>query len=199
MDGAFGQALVLIINTLGGLYLLAILLRFLLQAARADFYNPVSQAIVKITSPLVNPLRRIIPGYRGFDFASLVLALIISTILSEIMLLAAYNQFIPIGTVIAWAFVGLISFILKIYFWSILVSVIASFIAPFSGHPILLVIHQMLDPLYKRVRRVVPAMGGLDFSPLFLFLGIQIIEILVVGPLAQNLRLGQFAPMVIGI
>ena len=80
MGGAFGQAVVLIINTLGAIYLLAVLLRFLLQAARADFYNPLTQAIVKLTSPLVNPLRRVIPGYRGIDFATLLLALLLNAL-----------------------------------------------------------------------------------------------------------------------
>lgn len=200
MGGSFGQALVLLINSIGGLYILAVLLRFLLQAARADFYNPVTQAIVKITAPLVNPLRRIIPGYRGFDFASLVLALLLNCIATALMITASGFALVPIGTIISWSFVGLVAFILNIYFWSLLISVIASFIAPFSGHPILLLIHQLLDPLYKRVRGIIPAMGGLDFSPLFLFLGIQILEILVVNTLAQNLRMtAQVTRVVIGI
>jgi YggT family protein len=200
MGGALGQALVLVINTAGSIYLLALLLRFLLQAARADFYNPVTQAIVKLTSPLLNPLRRVIPGYRGFDFASLVLALIVSSIATALMILASGFSLINFGTIISWCFVGLLAFILNIYFWSLVVSVVASFIAPFSTHPALLLIHQLLDPLYSRVRRIIPAMGGLDFSPLFMFLGIQILEILVITPLANNLRMNDLVTrLVIGI
>jgi len=200
MGGSFGQALVIIINSLGGLYILAVLLRFLLQAARADFYNPVTQAIVKITAPLVTPLRRIIPGYRGFDSASLILALVLNCVATALMIVASGFALVDIGTIISWSFVGLVAFILNIYFWALLISVIASFIAPLSGHPILLLIHQLLDPFYKRVRRIIPAMGGLDFSPLFLFLGIQILEILVVNTLAQNLRMtAQVTRVVIGI
>lgn len=200
MGGALGQALVLVINTAGSIFLLALLLRFLLQAARADFYNPVTQAIVKLTSPLLNPLRRVIPGYRGFDFASLVLALIISSIATALMILASGFSLINIGTIISWCFVGLLAFILNIYFWSLVVSVVASFIAPFSTHPALLLVHQLLEPLYSRVRRILPSMGGLDFSPLFMFLGIQILEILVITPLASNLRMNDLvARLVIGI
>jgi YggT family protein len=200
MGGALGQALVLIISSLGSLYLLAVLLRFLLQAARADFYNPVTQAIVKITSPLVVPLRRIIPGYRGFDFATLVLALLLNSVFTGLALLASGYTNVAIGAIVSWSFVGLIAFILNIYFWSLLVSVIASFIAPFSGHPVLLLIHQLLEPLYRRVRRILPPMGGLDFSPILMFLGIQVLEILIVTTLRQQLGMGEVvAKLVIGV
>jgi YggT family protein len=200
MGGALGQALVLIISSLGSLYILAVLLRFLLQAARADFYNPVTQAIVKITSPLVVPLRRVIPGYRGFDFATLVLALILNSLCTGLALLVSGYTNVAIGTIVAWSFVGLIAFILNIYFWSLLVSVIASFIAPFSGHPVLLVIHQLLEPLYTRVRRILPPMGGLDFSPILMFLGIQVLEILIITTLRQQLGMGDIVTkLVIGV
>jgi YggT family protein len=200
MGGAFGEALVLIISSLGSLYLLAVLLRFLLQAARADFYNPVTQTIVKITSPLVVPLRRVIPGYHGFDFSTLMLALLLNSLFTGLALLVSGYTNVAIGTIVAWSFVGLIAFILNIYFWALLVSVIASFIAPFNGHPVLLLIHQLLEPLYNRVRRLLPPMGGLDFSPILMFLGIQVLEILLVTTLRQQLGMGDVvAKLVIGV
>ena len=116
MGNSFSQVLLLIINTLGGLYIFAILLRFLLQATRADFYNPVSQSIVKFTSPLLAPLRRIIPGYRGFDFAALVLALVLNTVATALMIIIAGFNLPAIGSIVAWSFVGLVDFILNIYF-----------------------------------------------------------------------------------
>jgi YggT family protein len=192
-----GQALVLILNSLGGLYILAVLLRFLFQAAKADFYNPVSQAIVKVTTPTLMPFRKVIPGYRGLDFASLMLALVLNTVATALMVLAAGFSLPDIGTIVSWAFVGLIAFILNIYFYALLISVIASFIAPFSGNPILLMIQQILDPVYSRIRRIIPPMGGLDFSPLFIFLAINVLEILVVNTFANGLRLP--ANLVIGI
>lgn len=200
MGGTLGQAAVLIINSLGGLFVLAVLIRFLLQAARADFYNPVSQAIVKVTSPLLNPFRKVIPGYRGFDFAALVLALVISSLATTLMILASGFVMPPIASIVSWALVGLIAFVLNIYFYALLISVIASFIAPVSGHPILLLIYQLLDPYYKRVRNIIPPMGGLDLSPLFLFLAINVLEILVVNSLAASLKMSPIvAKVVIGI
>jgi len=187
MGAALGQAVNLIINSVGGLYLLAVLLRFLLQAVRADFYNPVTQVIVKATTVLLAPLRRIIPGWRGFDFASLVTALMI--------LFAGFN--LPaIGTIVSWAFAGILSFLLNIYFYALVISIIASFIAPFSGNPALLIVQQILEPLYSRIRRILPPMGGLDLSPIFIFLAIEVLEVLL-GSFAQGLRLR--TDLVIGI
>ena len=86
------EALIYIIQTLGSLYLLIVLLRFILQLVRADFYNPLSQFIVKATQPLVKPLRRIIPGFAGLDLASLVLAILVQLLLMVITLtLMGYN------------------------------------------------------------------------------------------------------------
>lgn len=198
MGSSISQVLLLIINTLGGLYIFAVLLRFLLQAARADFYNPVSQSIVKLTSPLVTPLRKMIPGYRGFDFASLILALLLSIVATTLMLLVTGNLgVVDTGTIVAWSAVGLIAFILKIYKYGLLISIIASWIAPYSGNPVLLLIHQLLEPIMRKVHKVIPPMGGLDFSPIFVFLGIQVVETLLVQGIGGSLRL--FPPVVIGV
>ena len=188
MSGSFGQALVYLIHALGNLFLLAILLRFLLQAAKADFYNPITQAIVKITTPVIKPFRRIIPGYRGFDFASLVAGLLISVIATYVMLLLIGTMISPVS-VFAWAGLGIADYVLNIYFWAALISAIASFIAPFSGHPVLLVIHELLEPAYRLFRKVMPPISGLDLSPLFIFLGTRFIENGLVYPLANSLRL----------
>lgn len=189
MGGALGQVVNLVVNSLGALFILAVMLRFLLQAVRADFYNPLTQAIVKITARPLAPFRKVIPGYRGLDFASLVLALVLNSLFTAIMIAAAGFALPGIGVIVSWAFVGLLSFLLNIYYFGLIISVIASFIAPFSGNPILLMLYQILDPINSRVRRVIPPMGGLDLSPLFIFLGIKVLQIVLVVPLAQQLRL----------
>jgi len=189
MGSSISQVLLLIINMLGGLYIFTVIMRFLLQATRADFYNPVSQSIVKFSSPLLNPLRKVIPSYKGFDFAALVLALLLNTLATISMILIAGFALPGIGSIVAWSFIGLLDFILNIYFYGLLISIIASWIAPYSGNPVLLLIHQLLGPIMKKVHKVIPPMGGLDFSPIFVFLGIQAVEILLVQSLAQSLRL----------
>ena len=95
--GVFGSSAALIINTLGGLYLLAVLLRFLLQIAKADFYNPVSQAVVRATDPLVRILRKVIPGYHGIDFSTLILAIVIEAI-AICVLIILYGRSMVVAT-----------------------------------------------------------------------------------------------------
>jgi YggT family protein len=200
MGSSFGQLIVLVVNTLGHLVMLALLLRFLLQASRADFYNPVSQALVKMTAPVLNPLRRLIPAWRNFDLATLLVALLFGTLASALMIFSAGYVLPGIGTLLSWAFLGMLSYILKIYFWGLLISVIVSWVAPYSGSPALLLIQQILEPLQRLFRKVIPPMGGLDLSPIFIFLGIQVVEIMLVGTLRQGLGLGQQAAMfVIGV
>jgi len=122
MGSSVGQVVVLLVNTLGGLVVLALLLRFLLQATRADFYNPVTQSLVKLTAPILNPARRIIPSWRNFDIASLVLTLILSTLATTLMIFSAGFVLPGIGILLSWAFLGMISMILNIYFWGLLAS-----------------------------------------------------------------------------
>lgn len=191
MGGALGQSLNLIVGTLGGLYIVALMVRFLLQTVRADFYNPVTQAIVRVTQPAVAPFRRIIPGFRGLDFATLVVALILNILVTALLLVFAGYSPMAAGpaNLVGWSFVGLVSMVLKIYFWGLLISIIASWIAPHSGNPFLLLVYQLMEPIQSRFRRILPPLGGLDFTPIFIILGIRVLEIMVVETLAQGMRL----------
>lgn len=184
--GAIGNVGVLLVQTLGGLYLLAVLLRFLLQIARADFYNPFTQAIVKVTDPAVRIFRRFVPGYRGVDFASLVLAFIVQCIATALLITLSGFAIPGVALLITWSALGLLSFVLNIYFWSMIVSIIASFIAPFSAHPALSLIRQLTEPLMAPFRRLLPSMGGLDLSPIFVFLALQIIRTVLIMPAGVN-------------
>lgn len=180
----FSNSLALVFNTLVGIYLLAVLLRFLLQVAKADFYNPVSQAVVRITNPLVRVFRTFIPGYKGMDFSSLVLALLLEFIgIYVLIFLYGFNIPNP-GYVLTLAFAGVIFFIIQIYYWAIIASIIMSFVMLFSGnmspHPILRLVWQLTEPIMAPVRKVIPPMGGLDFSPIFLFIAIQLVQSILI-------------------
>jgi YggT family protein len=189
------QAGMLVINTLVGLYLLIVILRFLLQLVRADFYNPISQFIVKATNPLLLPLRKVVPGFGGIDLASLVLALLLQTI--AIVLILLLNGIQPPLQVVMWAAIGIISLVLKVYFWGLLITVIASWIAPNSYNPALILINQILEPAIKPIRKMMPDMGGIDISPIVVFLLIQVTEIILVRGLAQ--ASGMPAGLVMGV
>lgn len=175
-----GSSAALIFSTVTGIYLSAVLLRFLLQVAKADFYNPVSQAVIQITDPMVRILRTVIPGYKGVDFSSLVLAFVIEAA-AICALIILYGGTIPgVGYIITWAFAGVILFIISIYYYAILASIIMSFVMMFSGstnpHPLLLLVWQLTEPVMAPVRKIIPSMGGLDFSPIIIFIAIQIIQ-----------------------
>lgn len=175
--GATNEILTYLIQTLLSLYLVAMLLRFLLQLVRADFYNPISQFLVKITNPLVIPLRRVIPGYGGLDLASLVLALLIQLI-AIISLLALYGAGLPNpGLLLAWAALGVVGLLVNIYFFALLAMIILSWIAPGTGHPAVHLIYQITEPVMAPFRKMLPPMGGMDFSPILMFILINVIQI----------------------
>ena len=163
---ALSSSLSFLIQTLGGLYIMAVLIRFLLQLVRADFYNPISQAIVKITSPLLNPLRKIIPGYGGVDMASLVLALVLQILLlyALFMVAGASPAQLPFPAILVRSLVELGLELLNIYMFSLIIIAIASWVAPNSYNPGLVLLHQITEPLSSRIRKVIPPVGGLDFS-----------------------------------
>lgn len=177
---AFTNSGILLVNAIGFLYLLAVLLRFLLQVAKADFYNPVSQAVFRITNPVIRVLRTFIPGYKGLDFSTLLLALVVQIILIYVLITLHGFAMPPVGTIITWAVAGVILFIVNIYFYAILGSIIMSFVMLFSGstnpHPILNLIWQLTEPIMSPIRRILPPMGGMDFSPILIFILIRLIQ-----------------------
>lgn len=195
-----GNTGITLVSTFGGIYLLMMLLRFLLQTARADFYNPVSQSIVRFTDPLVRPLRMIIPGYRGIDFAALVAALLVQCC-AIVALISLYGATLPnLGTIIAWGVVGNLLFVIQIYYFAIIGSIIMSFIMMFSGnptpHPLLQLVWQLTEPVMAPVRSIIPSMGGLDFSPIVIFLGIQILQNFIIETFGVT---NSMAAVVLGI
>lgn len=181
------EALIYIIQTLGSLYLLIVLLRFILQLVRADFYNPLSQFIVKATQPLVTPLRRIIPGFAGLDLASLVLAILVQMLLMIVTLtLMGYNVGGFILQLLVWSMIGVTSLFLKVFFFALIISVILSWVAPGSYNPGAQLVNQICEPLLAPFRKLLPNLGGLDISPIFAFITINLIDRFVIGGLAAS-------------
>jgi YggT family protein len=171
-------------------------MRFLLQVVRADFYNPISQFIVKATNLPLIPLRKVIPGIGGIDVASIVLALVVQAVAIVLILLLNGIQPPPLQ-VAMWSAIGILSLLLKVYFWGLLITVIASWVAPNSYNPVLILINQILEPAMKPIRKIMPDLGGIDISPIIMFLLIQVLEILIVKGLAQ--ASGMPAGLVMGV
>lgn len=164
-----------IINFVGSAYIGIVLLRFLCQLVRADYYNPISKTLVKLTNPLLIPLRKIIPGFGGIDWAALVLALLLQVALVFVVQLIFGSLFLSIK-ILPFALIGLIGLALSFYFYGMLILVVASFIAPQTYNPAVSLLNQLIDPLLKPIRKILPPMGGLDFSPMILMFGIYLIR-----------------------
>ena len=167
-----------LISTIIGLYIIIVLLRFLLQLVKADFYNPVSQFIVKATSPVLIPMRRFIPGLFGLDIASLLLAYGLQCL--ENFLLFTLRD-IPLSPFfILWHSIGsLLTLFLYIYFFAILVQVIISWVSPGTYNPATALIHQITEPVMRPARRLLPPVSGFDLSPIVVFIVLNILIMFV--------------------
>lgn len=158
------------------LFLMVVLLRFWLQLAKADFYNPLSQFIVKATSPLVNPLRKVIPGFAGIDVASLVLGFLIAFAKVSVVMLMIYGTWEPISALIGSG-ITLVREAVKLVFWVLIIRAILSWVSQ-GNNPMEAVFHQLTEPMLRPIRKIIPPIGGLDLSVLVLIIGIQFIQIL---------------------
>jgi YggT family protein len=171
-----------LIQTLFGLYILVVMLRFLLQWTRADFYNPVSQLVVKVTAPPLRPLRRLIPGFGGIDLASLVLAWLLKSVeLMLVLLMLGANS-----TLIAaflWAIPELVGLLINIFLFAVLIQVILSWVNPGGHNPAASLLYHLTEPLLRPARRMLPAVSGLDLSPMLVMMGLILLKMLLLPPL----------------
>jgi YggT family protein len=183
MDNPYiSDAAVFLINTVFNLYIFAVLLRFLMQWVRADFYNPVSQFVVKITNPPLRPLRRVIPGLGGIDLASVILLIALEMINLALLNLAVGRVSSALGLVVT-AIAELLSTTITLFFITILIEVILSWIAAGAYNPVVYLVHQLNSPLLAPARRLIPSIGGIDLSPLVVVIVLQLLRYLVVAPL----------------
>ncbi len=175
--GAVNEIVGYLIQTFLSLYLVAMLLRFLLQLVRADFYNPISQFLVKVTNPLVIPLRKVVPGFAGMDIASLLLAFLLQMAGITAMVFLKFGGFPPLGLLLTGSLLGIVALLVNIYFFALLAMIILSWVAAGSRHPAIYLLYQITEPVMAPFRKALPPMGGLDFSPILVFILINVIQI----------------------
>ncbi len=181
------EILHLLINTAAMLYTMVVLLRLFMQLARADFYNPLSQFVVKATDPVLKPLRRVIPGLWGIDFPSLVLAFLVQLLKFVLLLTLSGVGFVPVAYLLLALF-GVADVALDLMFFAIIIVIIISWVAPGTYNPAASLLRQITEPVMEPFRRLIPPMGGLDFSPMIALLVIHIIgNIVLPGFQAQLL------------
>lgn len=174
-------ALIFLISTLGVFYISILMLRVLLQLVRADFYNPLSQAIVKLTSPVVIPLRRIFPAVGRMDTATVVLCVVFQALLLALVLLLRGIE-ISLLPLAVWTVLGLVHRLLDIYTFALFLLVILSWVAPGSRNPVALLVEKLTAPLLRPVRNAVPSLGGLDFSVMIVLLVIYVLARFIIPP-----------------
>jgi len=173
------NALIYIVQTLLSLVLFAFMARVLLQFARADFRNPLAQAIVKITNPLVMPLRRVLPPIGKVDTASIVAVILVATL--EVVIvnsLAAY--FVP--DLLTWVRLVVMEIVLtalEAYFWSILIYALLSMVAPGGYSPVQSLLGALVEPILRPFRKIIPPIAGIDFSPMWALIAIRALIILL--------------------
>lgn len=183
MSGSYlADPLVFLVRTLFGLYIAVVLIRFLLQWARADFYNPISQFVVRVTAPVLRPLRQIIPGYGGMDLASLVLAWALKAVeLAVIAGLLGHGG--PLLGALAWAVPALIELAIDLFLFAILIRVVLSWVNPDPYNPAVALLGRLTDPILSPAQRLLPPIGGIDLSPMLVMVGLVLLQMLLVPPL----------------
>ncbi|MCR9277981.1 MAG: YggT family protein [Pseudomonadaceae bacterium] len=151
------------------------LLRFVLQLVRADFYNPICQAISTLTDPVLRPLRMLLPPFGRFDAASLVTAWLLQC-LHTWGLYALAGSDLGALPVIAYSLLQTLLLLTQIFFFSIIISAIASWFVQGNYHPVLALVRQIIEPITAPLRKIIPVIGGLDISPIFALLGLMVLQ-----------------------
>ena len=170
------NAMSFLISTLFDLYLMVVILRFWLQLAKADFYNPFSQFVVKATQPIIAPMRRILPSIGSIDTASILLALIVVLVKMLVLTLIA-GASIDVVTLLLFSVISVLKQTGVLLFWMLLIRAVLSWFNQ-GYNPVVMIMTQLTEPILAPVRKVIPAIGGLDLSVLVVFLAMNFLNML---------------------
>lgn len=177
--GAGTEISLYLVRNLGALLLLMVVMRGVLHTSRVNFYNPISQLIVRLTNPLLAPFRNFLPAAGRVDWAVVVLAVLVqSLILLAITVIAGDGWATPgLPILLVWGVIGVLGLLINLYFFILIAMIIISWVAPGSRHPAIELIWQVSEPVMAPVRSLLPNMGGIDFSPILLFISINVAQI----------------------
>jgi YggT family protein len=176
--------IIFLIDTLFSLYILAVLLRFLLQWCGADFYNPISQFLVKVTHPPLRILRRFVPSIGKIDTSSLILVLVLQ-MLADFSILLLKGVTINIGALTVLSITQLISLLLNVFVFAVFARAILSWFSPGTFNAAASILATLTEPLLNICRKVIPDLGGIDLSPLVALLLLQLAKMVILPPLHE--------------
>ncbi|MGY4879233.1 YggT family protein [Vreelandella aquamarina] len=186
MGNTLGSAGLMLVNSLINIYLFILMLRFLLQASRADYYNPLSQSVVKITQPVVGLFQGFLGPVAGrFDLATLAAGFVLKVLSMIIIFMVIGVGMPPVVGLLIGGVAAVANAILKIYFFALIVMIILSWVAPNANHPGAMLVMQLVEPIMAPVRNVIPPLGMIDLSPIVVFIAINLLDGLVVGSLVR--------------
>ena len=178
MNNALSDIAVTIASPLFSLALFLLAMRFLAQLCGVSPYNPISTGIRKVTDPIVAPINRLIPAGKRLNLGAIAALILCQTAYIAVMLwiLNRFDAFNFVQALI-WGALGAAGLLINIVFYSVLAIIVVSFLAPQSNHPAVEFLWQLTEPVMAPLRSVIPPMGGLDFSPILLFIGINVIRV----------------------
>jgi YggT family protein len=176
--------IIFLIDTLFSLYILAVLLRFLLQWCGADFYNPISQFLVKVTHPPLRILRRFVPSIGKIDTSALILVLALQ-MLADFSILLLKGVTINIGALTILSITQLISLLINVFVFAVFARAILSWMNPGTFNAAASILTTLTEPLLDICRKVIPDLGGIDLSPLAALLLLQLAKMVILPPLHE--------------
>lgn len=182
-ESYLANAGIYLINIVFFIFILAVMLRFLLQTIRADFYNPICQTLITLTNPALKPLRRWIPGFMGIDWPSIILMILLQALEISLIALLVSGHIPPPISFPVIIVSKLLFMLIYVYIFVIIIQAIISWIQPGSYSPFTVLLYQLSEPLVRPVRRYIPAAGGIDWSLLIILILLNLALILFVAPL----------------
>ena len=187
------EAVIFLFKTLVDILSVIILLTFLFRFLRVDYYNPIVQGMMRIAEIFTSNLRKIVKPFFGFDFPSLIIVILLQGLAFFLISLSGAIE-LNYATMVFWSLYSTLLLTLRMMWWSLLIGIIVSWIAPMSTHPAIRVVQQMSDKICGPFRLFLPPMGGLDFSPILAFLLLQFLQIAL-----RNLSFGYGIPISLSI
>jgi YggT family protein len=179
------SALIFLVKTLADLYLLTFLLRFIMQWVRASYYNPLAQFVLKVTSPLVVPARRVLPSIGGLDTPTLAVLILLEIVVTFVLLRLAGIS-LPVPVLLLYSSLRLIALALWFYTVALFIYVLLSWFGDRGMNPMAALLGELIEPLLRPARRLMPPIGGLDLSALVVILLLQ--AAIIALPLPAYLR-----------
>jgi len=173
------NALLFILRTLFDLYVLTFVIRLVLQWSAVDRRNPLVEFILRVTGPLVIPLRRILPPLGRVDTATLVALLALQALGTFVLMRIGCVGEPAVWQILALAVLGAAKLVIKVFVGAIIIYVILSWVSPGGYNPVAAMVAGMVEPVLAPFRRLVPLIGGIDLSPLFAIIALQALSMLI--------------------